>query len=280
MCFTAEMSASLTVMGLVTAAMLYRRTSNRRLATAMIFFCTMEGLQAVQQWSPSLATSLDDPRCRLRWNQFLAVLGYVHIQFQPYFSNLMHQSGKAGIGKDREWTVVKRLCLVKAALGLARLGFVFLGGGPNREDLAADHAAFLERSMDWLEAPQTCMCVYARARSRARPPRARSILTRGAQVQGAGAPRVGLPAAAARVSARRRGPALAAHVRPHRLRLARQGPRDRTPAHLHGPGARNDPRAQRPARAGVHLVLHLGHPDMHRRFRLGARMRGRRWMGR
>ena len=194
MCFTAEMSASLTVMGLVTAALLYRRTANRRLLTAMFFFCTMEGLQAVQQWSPSLATSLDDPKCRLRWNQFLAVLGYVHIQFQPYFSNLMHQSGKAGVGHEREWTVVKRLCLVKAALGLARLGFVFLGGGPNREDLAADHAAFLERSMDWLEAPQTCMCVYARARSRARPPRARSILTRGAQVQAPVRGRAQLPA--------------------------------------------------------------------------------------
>ena len=175
MCFTAEMSASLTVMGLVTAALLYRRTANRRLLTAMFFFCTMEGLQAVQQWSPSLATSLDDPKCRLRWNQFLAVLGYVHIQFQPYFSNLMHQSGKAGVGHEREWTVVKRLCLVKAALGLARLGFVFLGGGPNREDLAPDHAAFLERSMDWLEAPQTCMYV----RPRASPSRAiRSLAAR------------------------------------------------------------------------------------------------------
>lgn len=158
MCFTAEMSAVLTLIGVSATATLYKFTRNRRLCIAMLYFCLMEALQAVQQWSPSLATSLDDPRCRLRMNQVLNVLGYAHIMFQPYFTNLMHQSGKAGVGKEREWEVVKRLCLASGLLGMLRLVFVFHGAsGPNREDLAPAHAQFLETSKDWIEAPQACM---------------------------------------------------------------------------------------------------------------------------
>ena len=134
------------------------RISVPQVATAIAFFCLMEALQAVQQFSSVLAADLSDPNCRLAWNQFLTVLGYVHIMFQPYFTNKYFEAfrpamGKAWAHEAVAWKVVFRMCLAYAALGLLRLALM---PAYNADELEDGHRTYLNVSGDWLEGEQLC----------------------------------------------------------------------------------------------------------------------------
>ena len=116
----------------------------------------MEALQSVQYWF--IADDLLDAKCLKAMNQFLTILGYVHIQFQPYFTNLYLQAfrpatGKAGPNEDVAWALVQKLCLAQCALGLSRL---VLSPGMNASDLSEAQKAWYRGSTDWLEGEQLC----------------------------------------------------------------------------------------------------------------------------
>lgn len=158
MCFSGEMSAAFSAAGLLACVFVWFKTKNATMTSAIFFFCLMEILQVTQQWI--IAPSIDDIQCKNRTNQILTILGYVHIQFQPYFTNKYFSAfrpylGKSKPGEDVAWKLVDRLCLFSCFLQMLRL---FLSPGFNKEDLTQDQVTWLSLSQDWLEGPQ--MCTY------------------------------------------------------------------------------------------------------------------------
>ena len=113
---------------------------------AIFFFTLMEILQCVQYFF--IAGSLGDRRCEMRMNRILTVVGYVHIHFQPYFTNFFYQSfrhvKKWTKNEDAKWDLVGKLCLAQAALGLLRLWS------------HGNHDAYYASTNDWLEGPKLC----------------------------------------------------------------------------------------------------------------------------
>ena len=157
MCWNSETSGAFTALGVASAGAVWRLTGNRDMTKAILFFCLMELLQSVQYFF--IAEDLLDAKCADAANQVLTVLGYVHIQFQPYFTNLYLRAfrpstGKAAPGEAKLWDLVSRLCLAQCALGLARLAL-----SPSlldRAALTATEEAFYGASRDWLEGPRLC----------------------------------------------------------------------------------------------------------------------------
>lgn len=62
MCFTGEMSAGFSVIGLFATWWVYTKYKNVEMASGIFFFFTMEFLQAIQYYY--LASGLDDPYCK------------------------------------------------------------------------------------------------------------------------------------------------------------------------------------------------------------------------
>ena len=82
MCFTQEMSGFFSVGSILMAIYGYRKYENRQLAIAILYFGAMETLQFVQYFF--VARPEDDyAMCGDSTNQFLTVLGGLHICFQP-----------------------------------------------------------------------------------------------------------------------------------------------------------------------------------------------------
>jgi len=152
------MSALFSAIGLASAAYVYKATGNVDMTSALVFFVLMEALQVVQHFF--IAENISDPICKTQMNQFLTILGYLHIMCQPYFTNLYFSSfrkvlGKAGPGEDLVWVIVKRLCMAQFCFGMARL---FMSPGFNMEDLSKDQITALTLTKEWLSGPQ--MCTY------------------------------------------------------------------------------------------------------------------------
>jgi len=118
MCFTGEMSASFAAIGLVGTWYIYHCTGNKALTTGIFFFFTMELLQAVQYLF--IATGLQDPICDTLANRVLTLLGFLHICFQPYFCHLINESITTDKKYFGRFIIVKRLCLIGAALIIGR----------------------------------------------------------------------------------------------------------------------------------------------------------------
>ena len=124
MCWNQQTSAAFTALGLAAAWAVHKTTSNKKMTAAILFFCLMELLQSVQYFF--IADRLGDPACLRKMNQVLTLVGYLHIQLQPYFTNLYLQAfrpstGKAKKGEAVAWALVQKLCLVQCALGLMRV---------------------------------------------------------------------------------------------------------------------------------------------------------------
>ena len=157
MCWNQQTSAAFTALGLAAAWAVHKTTSNKKMTAAILFFCLMELLQSVQYFF--IADRLGDPACLRKMNQVLTLVGYLHIQLQPYFTNLYLQAfrpstGKAKKGEAVAWVLVQKLCLVQCALGLMR---VLLSPALwDRSQLSGEEEAYYEATRDWLEGPQLC----------------------------------------------------------------------------------------------------------------------------
>ena len=84
MCFSQEMSAALAALCFAVAAFEHQRIRSIRYTMGLAYFGLMELLQAVQySW---IAEPEDGyAMCRNPVNQFLTVLGGIHVAFQPFF---------------------------------------------------------------------------------------------------------------------------------------------------------------------------------------------------
>jgi hypothetical protein len=148
MCFTGEMSAAFAALGLFAAWWVHHRTSNFELASGIFFFFTMEFLQAIQYYfiAPALG---DNEECNSRVNQFLTLVGFLHICLQPYFCHVINASlTKSPKYLDR-YLIIKRLCLIG---GFLLFGRYFLSFIPslNTMDLTA------QPSTEWLRGDTLC----------------------------------------------------------------------------------------------------------------------------
>ena len=157
MCWNSETSGAFTALGVASAGAVWRLTGNRDMTKAILFFCLMELLQSVQYFF--IAEDLLDAKCADAANQVLTVLGYVHIQFQPYFTNLYLQAFRPSTGKAKKnehvaWALVQKLCLAQCALGLSR---VLLSPSLwDRSRLSAQEESYYAATRDWLEGPELC----------------------------------------------------------------------------------------------------------------------------
>ena len=110
MCFSLEMSAAFSAIGLFATWWIYSKTNNTGLAMGVFYFFLMEFLQAIQYLF--IAPNLDSPICDTTVNKVLTILGFLHICFQPYFCHVINCAlTKNEKYKDR-YLVIKRLCLI------------------------------------------------------------------------------------------------------------------------------------------------------------------------
>eukprot|EP00055_Hartaetosiga_balthica_P003549 m.8161 g.8161 ORF g.8161 m.8161 type:complete len:278 (-) comp3035_c0_seq1:70-903(-) len=104
MCFSKEMSGAFAILGLAVSVWVYLKTSNTQLAIGVFYFFLMEFLQFFQY------LVIDD--CDNWWNQFLTVLGFLHICFQPYFTHIINSSLTKSKTVLWQYVPILRLCLI------------------------------------------------------------------------------------------------------------------------------------------------------------------------
>jgi len=144
MCFSMEMSATFAAIGLFCSYWIYSKTSNTALASGVFFFFTMELLQSIQYLF--IAESLDSPICETFMNQFLTVLGYLHICLQPYFCHVINASLTKNQKYIDRYLVIKRLCLIGGGMLFAR----FLLANYWEQTLGN------QKSTEWLRGDKIC----------------------------------------------------------------------------------------------------------------------------
>jgi len=95
MCFSFQMSATFSLLGLVFMWWVHRTNGNWNILLGVGWFVLMEMLQVIQYMyiatdidpaNPTLDQMNRSPMCQAKENQFLTFLGLVHIAFQPMFS--------------------------------------------------------------------------------------------------------------------------------------------------------------------------------------------------
>jgi hypothetical protein len=136
MCFSGEMSACFALISVVAAAWMYRRYGSLKYSLAIVYFGAMELLQTVQYLyiaEPEDGFSM----CKNPTNQFLTILGGVHICFQPYICNMAQFSLKRR--KSLQYRIkndiVQNLCIWGALWMCSRYFIAVLW--PDNPDLAA-----------------------------------------------------------------------------------------------------------------------------------------------
>ena len=116
MCFTQSISILFSVGGCIMSGILYFK--NIKTTSYCIFYFTlMEILQSFQYIY--IADSPTSIQCN-KINKILTSIGFLHICFQPYFNNLIHEAGikseKNMILFKQRFVVIKRLCLIGGSL--------------------------------------------------------------------------------------------------------------------------------------------------------------------
>ena len=112
------MSAAFAGLGLFSSWWIYSKTNNTGLASGVFFFFLMEFLQAIQYFF--IAPNIDSPICDTFINQFLTVLGFLHICLQPYFCHVINASLTKQQKYLDKYVVIKRLCLIGGGMLFGR----------------------------------------------------------------------------------------------------------------------------------------------------------------
>lgn len=135
MCFSGEMSAVFSAIGLFSAYWVYKNTSNLELASGVFFFFTMEFLQMIQYFSGTNAETLGsmvngkfvvNEKCNLTLNRALTVLGFLHICCQPYYCHVINKSLTKSKAYREKYDVILRLCFIGGLLLFLRLPLSYL----------------------------------------------------------------------------------------------------------------------------------------------------------
>lgn len=104
--FNGVLPAVLGLIGLLAAGWIFDRTNNTELALAVFFFFSLEILQSIQYFyaAPDLRnpqyqikgscapSPMSHPLCESFENQFLTLLGFLHVCMQPYFVHTINAS--------------------------------------------------------------------------------------------------------------------------------------------------------------------------------------------
>jgi len=112
MCFDQKTSFGFSALGLLMSMFVFFRTSNTKLAIGVFWFFLMELLQGFQYFV------IDD--CSNPWNQFLTLVGFVHICYQPYFTHIINSSITRNTRILAQYDVILRLCLIGGTMLLFR----------------------------------------------------------------------------------------------------------------------------------------------------------------
>lgn len=160
MCFNGYMSGSFAALGLFLAYWVDKNTCNRKLATGVFFFFTMEFLQAIQYMF--IASGLGTEECNTFVNKFLTILGFIHICLQPTFCHLINESlsqdpsPKNSDEHNRklekyqnQYTIVRRLCLIGGFLLFLRWPMSYVDGWHTQENRPG-------YSQEWLRGQEVC----------------------------------------------------------------------------------------------------------------------------
>jgi hypothetical protein len=140
MCFT--------FVDLTLYAQIYKNTSNTELATGFFFFFTMEFLQFIQYLF--IASDLGTPECNTFVNQFLTLLGFIHICLQPYFCHVINGSLMTSCKYKDRFMVIKRLCLIGGFLLFLRYPMSFI---PELNTMGISRT---NKSTEWMRGDELC----------------------------------------------------------------------------------------------------------------------------
>lgn len=120
MCFSMEWSLFFSVVGLLSAAFVYKRTSNTQLLSGILFFCAMEILQVFQY--------LWIDQCELQVNKVLTLVGFAHICLQPLFTHVINSSLTRSKTLLSQYKIIYRLCVLSGMMLFSRYLLAEFGG--------------------------------------------------------------------------------------------------------------------------------------------------------
>lgn len=124
MCFSPEMSAFFSVVGVLIAAWVLKATGNKTVSFGIFYFVLMEALQFVQYIyiaedvdpvNPTAKSLRDSAKCQAAENQVLTLLGFLHICFQPLFTTWMSCGFARSVESRVQFKLVNRLCFCGGA---------------------------------------------------------------------------------------------------------------------------------------------------------------------
>lgn len=131
------MSLALAVTGFFVGLWVLLQTRNYAAVAGIWYFVAMEFLQFFQFFV------LDE--CSNPVNQWLTVLGFLHICFQPYFTHLFSGAFMSNPKKLHQMTIIRRLCVVMGLYMFSR----YLMSTPAHHIKASTNT-------DWLRGERTC----------------------------------------------------------------------------------------------------------------------------
>merc|ERR1712032_486118 len=115
MCFNQPMSFAFATLGLIIAIYIKVKTTNTKYAIGVFWFFLMELLQGFQYFW------IDD--CDHPMNQFLTLLGFLHICYQPYFTHVINSSLSRNPKFLMQYDIILRLCLLGGTMLFLRYVF-------------------------------------------------------------------------------------------------------------------------------------------------------------
>ena len=125
----------------------------------------MEFLQGCQYWV--IADNLQDAWCDTFINQFLTMLGFLHICLQPYYCHVINAALTKSPKYIQKYDTIKRLCLIGGGCLFVRflLGWADTAGlfditmfpmTSNTMDVAFPQGADTGKSTEWLRGEKLC----------------------------------------------------------------------------------------------------------------------------
>jgi hypothetical protein len=153
MCFDQKSAFGFAALGFFASWWIYQKTDNSDLAAGVFFYFTMEFLQGIQYFF--IADDLDHPMCNNKINQFLTMIGYLHICLQPYYCHVINASLTKSEKYKLKYDVIKRLSLIGGMMLFGRFLIADLPG-MSTMDVSFNKETGTGASTEWLRGEKLC----------------------------------------------------------------------------------------------------------------------------